>query len=326
MREISYSNAIQEAFQQKMEADPDVFILGQGVTNPWYVGDSMANLDKLFGTDRVIDPPVSEQGMNGVVVGAALAGMRPVVVHPRVDFLLVGIEQIINEAANWSYMFDGQISMPLTVRAIINRGGEQAAQHSQALQAIFMHIPGLKVVMPSSPYDAKGLLIASIEDPDPVIYIDDRWLYETKEEVPETLYTIPIGKGVTRKEGKDITIVGISTMAVEAEKAAILLAKDNIDAEIIDLRTLKPWDTELVFESVRKTGNLVIADSAWKTCGAAAEISAAVVENTFSHLKNAPVRVTLPDSPAPASTPLEEEYYINANDIVKAVHKIFNSK
>ena len=188
MRTLSYSGAILEGFREKMESDEDVFILGQGVTNPWYVGDSMQDLDKIFGAERVIDPHVSEQGMNGVVVGAALAGMKPIVVHPRVDFLVMGIEQIINEAANWSYMFDGQISMPLTVRAIINRGGEQAAQHSQALQAIFMHIPGLKVVMPSSPYDAKGLLISSIEDPDPVIYIDDRWLYDLTEDVPEGLY------------------------------------------------------------------------------------------------------------------------------------------
>jgi|TARA_B100001750_G_C15515176_1_gene606549 pyruvate dehydrogenase E1 component beta subunit len=325
MRTLSYSGAILEGFREKMESDEDVFILGQGVTNPWYVGDSMQDLDKIFGAERVIDPPVSEQGMNGVVVGAALAGMKPIVVHPRVDFLVMGIEQIINEAANWSYMFDGQISMPLTVRAIINRGGEQAAQHSQALQAIFMHIPGLKVVMPSSPYDAKGLLISSIEDPDPVIYIDDRWLYDLTEDVPEGLYRVPIGKGKIRIPGEDITIVAISSMVPEAEKASNVLLEDGIKAEVIDLRTLKPWDTELVLDSVRKTGNLIIADAAWRTAGSAAEISAHVVENLFSELKAPPVRVTLPDVPAPASRSLEEAYYIDSGDIINAVRKTLDT-
>ena len=325
MRTLSYSGAILEGFKEKMESDKDVFILGQGVTNPWYVGDSMQDLDKLFGAERVIDPPVSEQGMNGVVVGAALAGMKPVVVHPRVDFLVMGIEQIINEAANWSYMFDGQINMPLTVRAIINRGGEQAAQHSQALQALFMHIPGLKVVMPATPYDAKGLLISSIEDPDPVIYIDDRWLYNLVDEVPEGLYRVPIGKGEIVTPGEDVTIVAISSMVPEAKKAAQTLLKESIRAEVIDLRTLKPWDTDLVLSSVRKTGNLIIADAAWKTAGAAAEISAYVVENIFNELKSPPIRVTLPDIPAPASRTLEEAYYINSADIINAVKETLNA-
>jgi pyruvate/2-oxoglutarate/acetoin dehydrogenase E1 component len=326
MRKISYSEAICEALRQKMEQDSRVFIIGQGVRNPWYVGDSMRNIDKQFGSDRVIDPPVSEQGINGVVIGAALAGMRPVVLHPRVDFLLSGIEQIINQAANWAYMFAGQISVPLTVRAIINRGGEQAAQHSQALQSIFMHIPGLKVVMPATPYDAKGLLISSIEDPNPVIYIDDRWLYDLVDDVPEEPYSIPIGKGIIRKEGSDVTVVATSYMVQEATQAALILGDEGINVELIDTRSLKPMDDDLIFQSVKKTGRLVIADGAWKTCGASAEISARVAESVFNYLKAPIVRVTLPDVPAPASHVLEKAFYVTSEHVISAVKQVLDTK
>lgn len=326
MRKLSYSLAINEAMHQTMEADPRVFVLGQGVLNPWYVGNSMRGIDKRFGPKRVIDPPVSENGMNGVVIGAALAGMRPVVIHPRMDFLLLGAEQLINEAANWYYMFGGQIPVPLVIRAIINRGGEQAAQHSQALQATFAHVPGLKVVMPATPYDAKGMLVASIEDDNPIVYIDDRWLYNDEGEVPEELYRVPIGKGIIRRKGEDVTVVATSYMVSETLKAADTLASEGTEAEVIDARTLKPLDEELILESVKKTGCLVVADAAWRTCGFAAEVAAMVAEKGFEHLRAPIQRVTLGDIPAPASRTLEKAYYIVAEDVVHAVRRLVRSK
>jgi pyruvate dehydrogenase E1 component beta subunit len=322
MRKLSYSLAINEAFHQLMEKDPTVFVLGQGVLNPWYVGNSMRGIDARFGSERVIDPPVSENGMNGVVIGAALAGMRPIVIHPRMDFLLLGAEQIINEAANWRYMFGGQNSVPLVVRGIINRGGEQGAQHSQALQAMFAHVPGLKVVMPATPYDAKGLLISSVRDSDPVIYIDDRWLYSVEEEVPVEAYSVPLGCGVIRRRGRDVTVVATSYMVKEALDAANHLSTEGIEIEVIDPRTIKPLDAELILASVQRTGRLVVVDAAWRTCGWAAEACAVVLEEQFEALKAPARRVTLPDAPAPTSRSLEDVYYIGAKQIVAAVRTV----
>src|SRR5580765_954598 len=178
MRWLTYAQAIREAFAQLLASDPRVFLIGQGLWSPWYAGTSLQDIDKEFGRDRVLDSPVSENAVTGAAVGAALAGMRPIVFHPRMDFMLLAVDPIVNQAANWSYLFGGKIGVPLVVRAVINRGGEQGAQHSQALHAMFMHVPGLKVVMPSTPADAKGLLVAAVNDPNPVLYIDDRWLYE----------------------------------------------------------------------------------------------------------------------------------------------------
>jgi pyruvate dehydrogenase E1 component beta subunit len=306
-----------------MEKDPRVFLIGQGVTSPWYVGTTTVGLIDRFGSERVIDTPVSENGVTGVAVGAALCGMRPVLMHPRMDFMYYAMDQIANHAANWHYMFGGQLSVPLTIWGIINRGGEQAAQHSQALQAMFAHIPGLKVVMPSNPYDAKGLLVASIEDDNPVVYIDERWLYDHVGDVPEELYSVPIGKGVIRRKGKDVTVAATSYMVYEASKAAEALEKEGINVEVIDIRSLKPLDEDLLFKSVRKTGRLVITDGGWKTCGVGAEIAARVVENDiFKKLKAPIVRVSLSDAPAPASSVLEQAYYRKAEDLVRAIRKV----
>jgi pyruvate/2-oxoglutarate/acetoin dehydrogenase E1 component len=326
MRSLSYAQAINETLHQMMERDPRVFLIGQGVTSPWYVGTTTVGLIDRFGSKRIIDTPVSENGVTGVAVGAALAGMHPILMHPRMDFMYYAMDQIANHAANWHYMFGGQLSVPLTIWTIINRGGEQAAQHSQALQAMFTHIPGLKVVMPSNPYDAKGLLVASIEDDNPVVYIDDRWLYDHVGEVPEELYSLPIGKGIIRKEGKDVTVVATSCMVYEASKAAEALEKEGINVEVIDIRSLKPLDENLLFQSVRKTGRLVITDGGWKTCGVGAEIAARVAENDiFKKLKAPIVRVSLPDAPAPASSALEKVYYRSAEDVASAVKKILEA-
>jgi len=325
MRELTYSQAINETLHQMIEKDNAVFLIGQGVTSPWYVGTTTVGLVDRFGPDRIFDTPVSENGVTGVAIGAALAGMHPISVYPRMDFMYYALDQIANHAANWHYMFGGQLSVPLTIWGIINRGGEQAAQHSQALQAILTHIPGLKVVMPSTPYDAKGLLVASVKDDNPVVYIDDRWLYSYKGDVPEELYSVEIGKGITRREGKDVTIVATSYMVHKAMEAAIELEKEGIDAEIIDLRTIKPMDKELLYDSVKKTSRLVIVDAGWKTGGVGAEISAATAESKLLTTLKAPIaRVALPDTPAPASTVLEQAYYPGPQDIILSVKKLFN--
>lgn len=305
-----------------MSSDESVFLIGQGVKSPWYVGNTAQGLLKRFGPERVIDTPVSENAMTGAAVGAAIAGMKPIVVHPRTDFMLYAIDPIINEAANWHYMNGGKASVPVVIWGIINRGGEQGAQHSQALQAMFAHIPGLKVVMPSTPYDAKGLMIEAIRDPNPVVFIDDRWLHNLEDIVPEEVYGVEIGKGVVRREGKDITLIATSFMAHESMKAVQELEKEGIDVEFIDPRTVKPIDQDLILKSVVKTGRLLVVDGGWKTCGLAAEISAMVSENVFEYLKAPIKRITLPDCPAPASSVLEKEFYKYSGDVVEAVKQM----
>lgn len=326
MRYLTFAQAINEALYQIMSADKSVFLIGQGVTSPWYVGSTTVGLLGAFGEKRVIDTPISENAITGAAIGAALAGLRPILEHPRMDFMYLAMDQIANHAANWHFMFGYKINVPITIWGIINRGGEQAAQHSQALQAMYMHIPGLKVVMPSTPYDAKGLLVSSIEDNNPVLFIDDRWLYNIVGEVPEELYAIPMGRGIVRREGKDVTIIAASYMAHETLKAAEVLENDGVDAEIIDLRSLKPLDETLIFDSVKKTGRVIITDGGWKTCGMAAEISAMISENIFEYLKASIMRITLPDIPAPASSKLEKAYYPTYMDIISAAKNIMKKQ
>jgi pyruvate/2-oxoglutarate/acetoin dehydrogenase E1 component len=323
MRKLNYAQAIREACAQLLASDSRVFIIGQGVWSPWYAGASLKDLDKEFGRARIIDSPVSENATTAAAIGAAIAGMRPIVFHPRMDFMLLAVDPIVNQAANWSYMFAGQIGVPVVIRATINRGGEQGAQHSQALQAMFMHVPGLKVVMPATAYDAKGLLVSAVQDGNPVMYIDDRWLYDEMDNVPEEMYRVAIGSAAIRRNGDDVTIVATSYMAGEAVKAAAILEeRHSISAEVIDLRSISPWDQECVLESVRKTGRLVISDAAWMTGGVAAEIAATVANAGFPFLRAPIVRVCLPDVPAPSSKRLEEEYYVRAKHLVSAVEKL----
>jgi len=323
-RKLKYSLAINEAIYQAMEKDESVFLIGQGVKSPWYVGNTTRGLINKFGKDRVIDTPVSENAIIGCAVGAAICGMKPIVVHPRMDFMLYAMDPIINEAANWHFMTGGKLNVPIVIWGIINRGGEQGAQHSQALHGLFTHIPGLKVVAPSTPYDAKGLMISAILDPDPVIFVDDRWLYNIEGEVPNNFYTVPIGRANLIKMGEDVTLIASSYMVIEALKAVDELAYLGIDVELIDLRTLKPLDNELLIDSAKKTGRVVVVDGGWKTMGLAAEILARVMEGAFRYLKAPIARVTLPDSPAPASSVLEEAYYPRKEDIIIAIKKILS--
>lgn len=319
LRKISHAEAIREALDQALAHDERVFIMGQGVDDPGGLFGATLNLHKKYGSDRVFDTPLSENAMTGIAIGSALAGMKPFYCHNRPDFLLIAMDQIVNHASKWSYMFGGTVKVPLVIWAVTARGWGSAAQHSQALQGLFMHIPGLKLVMPATPYDAKGLLISSIADDNPVIILEHRWLFKQKGYVPEELYSVPLGKGMIRKQGNDATIVAISHMTVEALRAAEKLDNAGISAEVIDLRTLKPLDEEIILNSVKKTGRLVIADTGWKTGGMSAEIAALVAEKGFAFLQKPVRRVACEDVPTPASYVLEEEFYPDVNDIVRAV-------
>ena len=325
MRELNYAAAIREGHQQLLAADERVFVIGQGLWSPWYAGSSLLDLDKQFGRERIIDSPICENATTGAAIGAAIAGMRPIVFHPRMDFMLLAVDPIVNQAANWSYVFGGRSSVPVVIRAVINRRGEQGAQHSQALHAMYAHVPGLKVVMPATPQDAKGLLVAAVRDENPVLYIDDRSLYDQVGEVVEEMIETPIGKAAIRREGADFTIVAVSAAVSQACDAADGLATDGVEAEVIDLRSIKPWDQACVVRSVEKTGHLLIVDPAWRTCGVAAEISAAVCEAAFDSLQAPIRRVCLPDAPAPSSYVLEEAYYPTAASVVAAAKQLLRS-
>ena len=323
LRGLTYREALREAQSQLLEADEKVFILGEGVDDPGGVFGSTLGLSERFGRERVMDIAVAENGLTGVAIGAALAGMKPIFVHMRMDFLPMCMDQIINHAAKWCYMTGGQVGVPLVIRSIIGRGWGSAAQHSQALQALFVHIPGLKVLAPSTPYDAKGLLIAAVEDGNPVIFVEHRWVYDYPGYVPEHMYKVPIGKGLIRREGKDVTVVAVSQMVYEAMKAAGRLQEEGIEIEILDPRSLKPLDEELIFESVRKTGRLVIADVACRTGGVGAEIACRVCESVLPYLKAPVKRVNFPDVPTPCSPVLEEAFYPDFSDIFCAVKEFF---
>lgn len=318
-RKISYTAAIYEALDQMLAKDERAFIMGQGVDDPFGMFGTTLNLHKKYGSHRVFDTPLSEEGLTGIAIGSAIIGMRPVYMHNRPDFLLLAMNQIVNHASKWYYMFGGNVNIPLVIWACIGRGWGSGAQHSQAIQGLFMHIPGLKLVMPSTPYDSKGLLISSILDDNPVIILEHRWLLKHTGHVPEKLYTIPFGKGVVRRAGKDVTIVGTSYMIIEALRAAEELEKEGINIEVIDLRTLKPLDDEIILNSIQKTGRLIIVDTGWKTGGVTAEIAAIIAERGFSYLKRPIRRVASPDVPTPAGYTLESRFYPGVADIINAV-------
>lgn len=317
-RELKFFQAINEAIDICMSKDAAVYIMGLGVPDPKGIFGTTLGLQEKYGPSRVMDMPVSENGMTGVAIGSALVGMRPIMTHQRVDFALLAMEQMVNQAANWCYMFGGQVSIPLVIRFIIGRGWGQGAQHSQSLQALFVHVPGLKVVMPTTAYDAKGLLISSIEDNNPVIFLEHRWLHNISGYVPEGHYRVPLGKARVARAGQDLTIAATSYMTMEALRAADMLAGDGISAEVLDIRSLKPLDDGLLLESVHKTGNLLVTDTGWTTMGFSAEIMARVAEGAFHSLKNAPVRVALPDCPTPTSPALANHYYPRAVHLVAA--------
>ena len=323
-KNYNYGTAILAAFEYLLENYREVFIIGQGLWSPWYVGNTMTDLDKKFGIERVIDTPVSESASTGAAVGASLSGMKPIVVHPRMDFMLYAMDAVVNQAANWSHMFGGQAHPNLTIRSIINRGGEQGAQHSQALHAWFAHVPGLRVVMPSTVADARDLLIASVLCNDPVMFIDDRWLYDQEDDLPPIVeIDLATQRPIVSLRGSDITIVASGHSSLLAREAAQLLKSKGISVEVVDIRVLNPLHTEIIIESVKKTKNLLVVDSGWTSGGFSAEIIAKVVEQLpVDCLNNSPVRIALPDAPAPSSRVLEKAYYTSIDDIVEATKKI----
>lgn len=321
---LSYCDAIRQGFEHLLQNHPNVFAIGQGLWSPWYVGNTMLNLEKQFGRERIIDTPVSEQACTGAALGAALCGFRPIVIHPRMDFMILATDQIVNQAAKWKHMLGGQPRSAVTIRSIINRGGEQGAQHSQALHAWYAHIPGLRVVMPATPRDARDLLIAATLSDDPVLYIDDRWLYDvTEPEAAINFTSLDVQGPVVRREGIGLTLIGAGHSAHLCLEAAEMLARDGVSAEVIDLRILNPLRYEMIAASVSKTGRLCAVDGGWRTCGLAGEIIAGVMERIEpSRMKAKPVRITLPDAPAPTSSALEDVYYAKATDITIAAKKM----
>ena len=318
-RKITFAKAINEALFQAMEMDDNVICYGLGVPDPIGVFGTTLGLQGRFGENRVFDMPASENAMTGVAIGASLNGIRPVMTHQRVDFFLLAMDQLVNNAAKWHYMFGGKKSVPITIRLIIGRGWGQGPTHSQNLQAWFAHIPGLKVVMPATAADAKGLLLSSIFDDNPVVFLEHRWLHNFEGDVPENDFRIPIGKAERLKTGEDITIVSFSYMTVEALHAIEFLETNGISTELINLRSIKPIDWEMIFSSVRKTGRLLSLDTGPESGSIAGEVIARVSSNCFDALKQAPRRLALPDIPTPTSLALTKVFYKRAEDIADVV-------
>lgn len=319
MRELKYWQALSEGLVQAMEQDPDIFVTGIAVDYPSGIFGSTVEATKRFGPDRVFDAPAMENALTGIAIGAAAMGKRPVIVHPRNDFMFLAFDQMINLAAKWKYMFGGNAGeVPIVVRAVIGKGWGQGATHSQSLQSVLAHFPGLTVVMPAFPKDAKGLTLAALQGRSPVIILEHRALYETTGEVPEAAEATPLGKAAVVREGEDLTIVATSFMAYESVHAVEELAREGVSAELIDPRTIRPLDEETILGSVAKTGRLLVADTSWETCGFASEVAAVVAEKGFSHLKGPVRRIALADCPAPVSQSLEAAFYPKASTIAKA--------
>jgi pyruvate/2-oxoglutarate/acetoin dehydrogenase E1 component len=320
-RTISYGEALYEATRQEMQRDPAVFVMGQGVDDARGMFGTTLDLHKEFGAERCFDVPLAEEGMTGVGIGAAMAGMRPIQVHQRMDFMLLCMNQLVNMAAKMSYMFAGRHRVPLVVRGIIGRSWGQGAQHSQAFHSYFMHVPGLKVVAPTTPYDAKGCLITAIRDDNPVIMIEHRMLHPITGHVPEESYEVPFGRARVLSEGDDMTIVGISHMALECVRAKHLLAGKGIEAEVIDPVSLSPLDVETIAASARRTGRLLVVDTGWLACGAAGEIILRVLEAGAPALRSA--RMGYLPTPCPTTRNLENLFYPNAQTIAEQAFAMF---
>lgn len=325
MRQITYSEALNEALREEMRRDKSVFILGEDVGRYWHGAFKVTNgLAEEFGEERVRDTPISESAIIGVAVGAAITGMKPVAEIMFGDLTTLAMDQIVNQAAKLRYMFGGQTKVQMVIRTPFGAGTSIAAHHSQSLEAWFLHSPGLKVVMPSTPYDAKGLLKTSLRDGNPVMFFEHKLLYPMKGPVPEEEYLIPFGKAEIKREGKDTTIVATHFMVHKAIEASEILIKQGINVEIIDPRTILPLDKKTIINSIKKTGRLVIVSEDCKTAGVGAEIAAIVAEEAIDYL-DAPIkRVSEPDTPIPFSPILEQYIIPNEKSIVNAVKEILH--
>ncbi|MDC6472052.1 thiamine pyrophosphate-dependent enzyme [Luminiphilus sp.] len=314
-RMITFAEALNEAQAYALENIEGTYLMGLGAPDPKGIFGSTLGLQEKFGEQTVFDVPISENALTGVALGSAATGRRPILTHQRVDFALVSIDQIVNQAAKWHYMFGGEMCAPMVIRMIIGRGWGQGPQHSQALHAWFAHIPGLKVVLPTTAHDAKGMMIAAVKDANPVIFLEHRWLYNLKDVSPETGYVVPLDKAAIRREGRDVTLIGVSYMTLECLRAADLLADRGISAEVIDLRSARPIDYDTLIDSAQKTGLVLIADHATLVGSIASELASSLGEKLFNSLQKAPIRIGLPDYPAPTSHQLAEGYYPLASTI-----------
>ncbi len=321
-RAITYAEALREATDQEMSRDPAVIVMGLGVDDCKGIYGTTRGLLEKFGPARVFDTPLAEDGMTGVAVGAALGGLRPIHVHIRMDFLLLAMNQIVNVAAKSRYMYGGSICVPLVIRSIIGKSWGQGGQHSQGLYSLFMHVPGLKVFAPTTPYDAKGCLIRAIRDDNPVLFVEHRLLHYQKGLVPEEPYAVPFGKARLLEKGGDITLVGVSYMAVECLRAHAYLRQKKIEAEVIDPVSLSPLDTETIVGSVRRTGRLLVVDCGWITCGAGAEIIARVMERLQAEREIRIHRMGFAPVTCPTTRNLEEQFYPNARTIAARAYKM----
>lgn len=319
---ITYGSAIREGFEYILSSQPKSFVIGQGLWSPWYVGNSMRDLDKKFGKERIIDTPVSELATTGAAIGAGLSGYSVIVVHPRMDFMILAADQIVNQAAKWRHMLGGKNSPNVTIRGIINRGGEQGAQHSQALHSWYAHIPGLRVLMPATVADARDMLIAASLSPDPVMYIDDKWCYDFEDVLdPVSDVDIQTFSPKVLRTGKDVSIAASGhSVSLALSAAKILEEKSGIKSEVIDVRQLNPFMPAEIINSVKKTGRFVAVDGGWANCGFSSELLAQVSEKVEPKLlKSSPRRITLPEAPAPSASNLEKMYYPTASMVVSCV-------
>ncbi|AMS44825.1 MULTISPECIES: alpha-ketoacid dehydrogenase subunit beta [Aminobacter] len=323
VRELSYAQAIQEAMALAMETDERVFLMGEDIGVYGGAFQVTGDLVERFGADRVIDTPISELGGAGVAVGAAVTGLRPIFEFQFSDFATLAMEQIVNQAAKMRYMLGGAVSVPVVMRFPAGSGTGAAAQHSQSLEAWLGHVPGLKVIQPATPYDAKGMLLAAVADPDPVMIFEHKLLYKTKGPVPEGYYTVPIGKAEIRREGRDLTIVATSIMVHKALEAAKTLEAEGIDVEVVDLRTIRPMDKETVIESVKKTSRLLCVYEGVKTLGVGAEVSAMIAESEAFDFLDAPiVRLGGAETPIPYNPELEKATVPQVPDILAAARSL----
>jgi acetoin:2,6-dichlorophenolindophenol oxidoreductase subunit beta len=323
-RTISYRQALNEAMREEMRRDAGVFVYGIDVADHKRIFGSSDSLVEEFGESRCFSTPLSEDSMTGFGLGAALNGMRPVHVHMRVDFMLLAMNQLTNMIASYSYGSSGRQKVPIVVRAIIGRGWGQSWQHSKTMHSCFAHIPGLKVVMPARPQDAKGMLIAAIRDDNPVVFIEHRWLYDVMGEVEDTIDPEPLEGAHLIQEGTDVTIAAVSWMNVEAIKASEILGKQGIKPEIVDIRCISPFDSETLIRSVSKTGRLIVADYDWLHCGFSAEVAATVYEHCGHMLKSPIKRLGFAEAHCPCTRPLENAFYPNAIDIIRSVEKMLD--
>jgi pyruvate dehydrogenase E1 component beta subunit len=319
---MTFAKAINEALKEAMIFDSNVICYGLGVPDPKGVFGTTKGLQEMFGGDRVFDMPTSENAMTGIGIGASLYGLRPVMTHQRLDFALLSMDQLVNNAAKWRFMFGGRQGVPLTVRMILGRGWGQGPTHSQNLQAWFAHVPGLKVVMPGTAEDAKGLLLSAIFDPDPVIFLEHRWLYSLRGEVPEGLCRIPLGKAALLRNGLDVTVVSMSYMTIEALHAGDHLSAQGINCDLIDLRCVRPIDFEAIENSVLKTGRLLVLDTGNLTGSISGEIVSRITEKCWQNLKCAPQRLAMPDFPEATSPALTENYHVRAEHIVEKIGRM----